>query len=183
MLQARRDDPDLDKVWGWFQFQRALIGEELGSIRRESQAAGGDSVVHARRHRLQFIGKTQRELDEFFEEQQDALGLLTMLDLLVTTEAILRVDFEARVAARKKDNLSKTFREIDKTRKEKVRLNEDILAAMGENGVRVSELRGMLRLRDWLAHGRHWHPKLGRDYTPEYVFDVAKALIQSIPVW
>lgn len=55
---------------------------------------------------------------------------------------------------------------------------------MKEQGVPanvVAAIRGTLKLRHWLAHGRHWHPKLGRGYAPGDVFDIAKALIGSIP--
>jgi hypothetical protein len=60
-------------------------------------------------------------------------------------------------------------------------LVDDILGALKEAGVGVGGFRGTLKLRDWLAHGRHWHPKLGRGYTPEDVLDIARELIDSIP--
>lgn len=107
-----------------------------------------------------------------------------MFELLATTEAILRIDFKARVAARRKDGLSRRFRKLHRERGDKIRLDEDILAAMKEQGVPanvVAAIRGTLKLRHWLAHGRHWHPKLGRGYAPGDVFDIAKALIGSIP--
>jgi len=46
----------------------------------------------------------------------------------------------------------------------------------------VSAFRGVLKLRHWLAHGRHWHPKLGRGYTPNDVFDISQALIYAVPL-
>lgn len=112
-----------------------------------------------------------------------------MLELLATTEGILRIDFDGRVAARKKDGLSNRFREISKNaishararsvHQIKIRL-DDILEAMAEEGIRVSEFRGALNLRHWLAHGRYWRPGLGRIYTPEEVFDICEALVGSI---
>jgi hypothetical protein len=45
----------------------------------------------------------------------------------------------------------------------------------------IGAFRGALRLRHWLAHGRHWHPKLGRGYAPADVFDISRGLIDSIP--
>ena len=104
-----------------------------------------------------------------------------MLELLATTEAILRIDFNARVAAKKKDPLSRRFRDVHKERQEKIRLDEDILTEMKEERIRVSDFRGLLNLRHWLAHGRYWPPRLGRDFTPDSVFDISKALIDSIP--
>ena len=104
-----------------------------------------------------------------------------MFELLATTEAILRIEFDARVKGRRKDSLSRRFRDAHKLRGEKIRLDDDILAALKEAGVEVGDFRGTLRLRDWLAHGRHWHPKLGRGYTPGDVLGIARELIDSIP--
>jgi hypothetical protein len=105
-----------------------------------------------------------------------------MFELLATTEAILRIEFKTRVVARKKDSLSRRFRELHKARAEKIRLDEDILVAMKEEGVSgdaISDFRRALKLRHWLAHGRH--PKLGRGYAPGDVFDISRALLNEIP--
>lgn len=107
-----------------------------------------------------------------------------MLELLTTTEAVLRIEVKTRVAKRQRDLLSRRFRELNRRRGDKIRLDEDILAAMKEEGMAggvISNFRGALRLRDWLAHGRHWNPKLGRVYTPNLVFDISRALIDAIP--
>jgi hypothetical protein len=179
------DDPDIDSVWLWFEFQIALIGEERGRVLR-TFPPGSDIVVEAdRQHESRFIGLTRREVEDFFDAQRGQLELLTMFELLATTEAILRIEFKARVTARKKDGLSRRFREIHKALGDKIRLDEDILVAMKEEGTSanvVAAFRGTLRLRHWLAHGRHWHPKLGRGYAPGDVFDIARALIDSIPL-
>ena len=53
-----------------------------------------------------------------------------MIELLATTEAILRIDFKARVRERRKDDLSRRFREAHKLRGDKIRLDGDILAAL-----------------------------------------------------
>jgi hypothetical protein len=42
------------------------------------------------------------EVNEFFDQQQGQLELPTMFELLATTEAILKTDFKARVALKKK---------------------------------------------------------------------------------
>jgi hypothetical protein len=180
----RHDDPDIDSVWDWFEFQRALLNEEHGRVLRMFPP-GGDIVMQApRAHESRFIGFTQREVEEFFDAQRGQLELLTMFEILAITEAILRTDFKARVEARKKDGLSRRFRDIHKANADRIRLDEDILVAMKEEGVAakvIADFRGTLRLRHWLAHGRHWHPKLGRGYAPGDVFGIARELIDSIP--
>lgn len=178
------DDPDIDSVWLWFEFQIALIGEERAHVLR-TLPLGSDIVVEAhRQHESRFIGLTRGEVAEFFDAQRGQLELLTMFELLATAEAILRVEFNARVTARRKDGLSRRFREIHKARRDKIRLDEDILVAMKEEGMPtnvVAAFRRALRLRNWLAHGRHWDPKLGRGYAPSEVFDIVRALIGWIP--
>ena len=51
---------------------------------------------------------------------------------------------------------------------------------MAEEGINVSDFRGALKLRNWLAHGRDGTPKLGHNYTPEEVFDICSVLIRSL---
>jgi hypothetical protein len=125
-------------------------------------------------------GLRSPEIESFFESQTTQLELITMLELLATTEAVLRIDFGNRVKLRKKDRLSRRFRRLKKERGHRVKLDEDILETLKGEGIAVADFRATLRLRHWLAHGRHWHPKLGRSYTPELVYDVARALIDSI---
>ena len=55
-----------------------------------------------------------------------------MLEILATTVAILRTEVKNRAAARKKDSLSKRLRRLHKVRGGRIRLDEDILAAMKE---------------------------------------------------
>ena len=162
-LFEAHDDPDIDSVWRWVEFQIALIGEERLRILRMFQL--GNPIVAERPHEKLLIGFTRSDADEFFDAQKGQLELLTMFELLATTEAILRIDFKARVAARRKDGLSRRFRKLHKENGDKIRLDEDIPAAMKEQGVPanvVAAIRGTLKLRHWLADGRHWHPKPGR---------------------
>lgn len=178
------DDPDIGSVWTWFEYQISLIGESRGSVLRGIGSGSNGSEQALRAHEAQFIGFTRREVEEFFDAQRGRLELLTMFEILATTEAVLRIEVRTRVAARRKDPLSRRFRSLYKSRGDRIRLDEDILAAMKEEGVSpraIAAFRGALRLRHWLAHGRHWHPRLGRGYAPSDVFDISRALIDSIP--
>jgi hypothetical protein len=58
-----------------------------------------------------------------------------MLEILATTERSLRVEFDARVAARKKNSLSGRFRELHKAKGYKIRLDDDISGAMKDECV------------------------------------------------
>lgn len=178
------DDPDLDRVWTWFEFQIALIAESRAAVLRSSGTLQLPTNHGLRGHEAQFAGWTRNEVEQFFDNQRGQLELVTMFELLATAEAILRMDVRARIIARKKDSLSRRFRDLYKMRADKMRLDEDILTSLKEEGVAgnvIAAFRSALRLRHWLAHGRHWHPKLGRLYAPGDVFDISRGLIDSIP--
>src|ERR1035438_9456083 len=131
-----------------------------------------------------FLGFDESAVDRSFEDQRAELEVVIMLPLLTTAEAILRIDFNKRVHKRLRDRLSKKYREIRRTHKDKVRLDQDLLEALKDEVPQpsvVREFRSALRLRDWLAHGKHWHPKLGRNYSPGDVFDICSAMLNALP--
>lgn len=180
------DDPDIDHVWKWFEYQLSLIAGSRARVLRGIGSASEPAAQALYRHEAQFIGFTPGELEEFFIRQRNRLELLTMFEILAITEAVLRIEVRTRAAARRKDSLSRRFRKLHQDKGDRIRLDEDILAALKEVGVSASAIaafRGTLKLRHWLAHGRHWHPKLGRDYAPNDVFDISRVLIESIPHW
>jgi hypothetical protein len=173
----------LPTVWEWHEFQRALIGEEKSRVL--DALAKGEGPAAPR-----YFGKTRQELDADFAFQVAELGLLSMLAMLACTEAALRGDFIVRVSDKKKDEVSRGFRDAFKQRGKRirrVRLEEDILDVWGDRadaGSRraVGEFKGALNLRHWLAHGRYWKPKLGRaaGYDPADVFDICQELLQAL---
>ncbi len=174
-----RQEQSLPVVWEWYEFQRALVGEEKGRVL--NAIAKGEGFSASR-----YFGKTPGELDADFAYQIAELGMLSTLGMLACTEAALRVDFIERVSNRKKDAVSRRFRKASKERGEKIRLEEDILDTWREHGdgaIRrcVDEFKGVLNFRHWLAHGRYWKPKLGRaaGYGPVDVFDICHELLRA----
>jgi len=116
------------------------------------------------------------------------LEWVTMLSLLSSAEATLRVDFVVRVREKLKDNVSRRFHDIFKRRGiNKIRLEEDILDCWRDCGSKigvktaVSAFKGALNLRNWLAHGRWWRPKLGQadGYDPIDVFEICQELLRT----
>jgi hypothetical protein len=129
---------------------------------------------------IRFRGWTPAEVEEYLKHQRMRLEFVVMLDLLVTTEAVLRIDFETRVKSKLKDDRSRKFRQI---RREKVRLDEDILKVLAQQlqpPWLIGDFRGALKLRHWLAHGAYWSPKLGQRYSPGDIFDICKALVEAL---
>ncbi len=180
-----QDEPDLEAVWNWFDFQISLLSEERSQVLQSLRGLGTVNTL-SRKRQERFIGLTGAEVEEFFVVQRERLDLLTMFDLLATTEALLRLNFKARVGNRAKDELSRKFRDLERDKSGKIRLDEDLLEALKQCGVPkkiISDMRGVLKLRHWLAHGRHWHPKLGQGYQTEDVFVISRDLIQAIPEW
>src|SRR5579885_1136121 len=72
-----REDPDIDVVWTWFEFQLALIGESHANVLRGLRSGMTLGV-----HEQQFIGFTLDEIEEFFAAQRGQLELLVMFELL-----------------------------------------------------------------------------------------------------
>lgn len=173
-------EESLSRVWGWHEFQFALIVEER--LRLFDAMERGESPAD-----LRYFAKTKEELGSDFVFQTAELSLLSMFSMLACTEAALRVDFIVRVRNREKDDVSRGFRDAFKVQEERIRLEEDILDVWKEHGEArikraVSEFKSALNLRDWLAHGRYWKPKLGRaaEYNPVDVFDICRELLQAI---
>jgi hypothetical protein len=173
-------EQSLGTVWQWYEFQRSLIGEEKSRL--FGALARGERLTESR-----YFGKTLEELDADFAFQTAELGLLSEFAMFACTEAALRVDFIVRVKDRQKDEVSRGFRNASKKRGKKIRLEEDILDVWREHGVvriknAVREFKGALNLRDWLAHGRYWTPKLGRvaGYDATVVLGICSELLQAI---
>lgn len=168
-------EPALGEVWRWYEFQRGLVLEERNRVLIALR--NGDAIDSPR-----YLDKTYGELETVFKFQMDELDLYATLGMFACTEAALRVDCIRRIAEGKKDNVSRKFREIYKPQ---TRL-EAILAVLKDHGSNygikgaVAEFKGALSLRDWLAHGRYWKPKLGRaaGYDPKDVFELCSELLQ-----
>ena len=129
-------EPDLVVVWEWFQFQNALIAEERNRIRRIILSAlSGASPASLPEFEARLVGLSLAEADAYLDIQRGELEFLTMFELLATAEAVLRLDFEARVTMKWKDSLSRRFRKLNADRSSGIRLDEDIL---GESEIRSS---------------------------------------------
>ena len=176
------EEQSLPDVWGWYDVQRALIGEEKSRVL--DALAAGTSLTASR-----YFGATRDELLDDFKYQIAELDRMVMLGMLACTEAALRVDFIERVMNKKKDDVSRAFWDTYKRQGiDKIRFEEDILDSWRDRGQAariksaVGEFKGALNLRNWLAHGRYWKPKLGRaaGYDPVDTFDICKDLLQAV---
>lgn len=106
------------------------------------------------------------------------------LALLAAVEAAFRVDYLERVYARRKDPLSRAFRQLHQMHGNRLRLDEDILGLwLTHTAIAptfIGLLRGVLNYRHWLAHGRYWIPKLGQRYDFDTVYSLAVAAFAAL---
>lgn len=130
-----------------------------------------------------FVGKKQGVVDRELALRLDESDVRSAFATLTSLEASFRIDFDFRCRRRLKDDLSIYFRQVKKTRKNAVRLDEDILEGWKRHTdaspALISDLRGAFRFRHWIAHGRYWTPKLGRKYDFDYVHLMADSIISG----
>jgi hypothetical protein len=134
----------------------------------------------------QFVGRPPDEVRQELDSRLDESDVRSAFVVLTSLEASFRIDFDFRCRRRLKDGLSIHFREVEKTRKSMVRLDEDILEGWKRyeplaSSRLISELRGAFKFRHWLAHGRYWTPKHGRKYDLDYVHLMADSIISGFP--
>jgi hypothetical protein len=120
---------------------------------------------------------------DYFEET----GLRSSLAILTWIEAVFQLDYQYRSRRNgPKDSLSKAFRAIRKSGKRITRLDPELFDAwtkhtLGVNAL-IGDLRNAFKYRNWLAHGRYWTPKLGRDYDFEYLYRLAETVYRNLPL-
>jgi len=167
---------DLGEVLRWYELQLLLLKEE---DRRLSRLVTGN-LIPAR-----YRDESADEVRQQLASARKHLRYAAMLHLLTTTEALLRLGFEDLSKRQTKPAISRRFRKIGRERGEKIRLEEDILdtwiEVYPETARSIREFKCVLPLRDWLAHGRYWNPKIGRAvYEVPDVFDVASEMLDTM---
>ena len=107
------------------------------------------------------------------------------MTLLASIEASFRVDYLQRRYGRKKDDLSRAFRDLYNEKAQRVSLTDDILQRWREHSdvtaQLVGDIRSAFRYRHWLAHGRYWVAKLGRQYDFETVYGLSRDVETAFP--
>jgi len=153
-----------------------------------------DAVESLRRYFSRDSLDSRAQLDVFSGVRLDArlsdyieeTGLRSCLALLTWIEAAFQLDYQYRCRKRLKDGLSRAFREISKQKPNYVSLEKDIFDAWSSyaSGADplIGELRSAFKFRNWLAHGRFWTPKLGRNDDFESLYRLADAVYSTLPL-
>ena len=125
--------------------------------------------------------------DEVLAERDERLyeaGAASAMMVLASIEAAFRVDYLRRCYAKHRDRLSRTLRTLYQDKGARVSLSEDLLEVWKDQGSvtarLVGELRSAFGYRDWLAHGRYWVPKLGRQYDFASVYNLAREVESTL---
>jgi len=138
-----------------------------------------------REYEVRFFGYARKEVAQELAERKNEASLVYSLSILAALEAAFRIDFQKRCKRRGRDTISRKFREINKINKNHISLDEDILEAWRSgNSIQrkiVGDIRAVLKLRHWLAHGRYWVPKLGANFSIIEVFILSQTVMKSFP--
>lgn len=166
---------NLTEVFRWYELQLLLLNEE---DRRLPQLLSSGLIPE------RYRDESLDELRSNFALARKHLRYAAMLHLLTTAEALLRLAFDDLSKRQTKPRIFR-FRKIERERGEKIRLEEDILNTWIEvyptTARPIQEFKGVVPLRDWLAHGRYWNPKLGRPtYEVGDVFDITSEMFDSM---
>lgn len=132
-----------------------------------------------------YFGYSLKELRDELNERIQEVELSSSMALLAAVEAAFRVDYLQRCYQRDRQEISRQFRQIYKSKRHRVSLDQDILSEWvrfdANLNVLIGELRGALKYRHWIAHGRYWTPKLGRRYDYASVFFLADEIFSTVP--
>lgn len=167
-----------------FVLDPALTLEKLSSCHRDFE----DSLrlyfsPTAPTYVARFAGELPEEVGRKLELRLSESDARSAFAALTALEARFRTDFDMRCRKRLKDRLSGYFREVEKTRKAWVRLDEDILEGWKRHtnvsAKDISALRGAFNFRHWFAHGRYYPPRFGRKYDFDYVYLMADTIISG----
>lgn len=169
---------------------QAVVDEALRTYYRpaKERPTGEDLPNRLRYH-------SRQELADELAAHLFELERRSVFVMLAAVEAAFRIDYLERCERRRpKGKLTTAFRTIylsrdqeGKEKREHVRLVDDILRTWQNHEPQLksalSELIGYLKYRDWLAHGRYWHAKLGQSrYTFEDMYDRLMALLTALPL-
>jgi hypothetical protein len=132
-----------------------------------------------------FVAYSPAEVNSELAERMSETDKRSALVALARIEAAFRKDYIERCRLKKSDNISIAFRKIHRDRGRRARLDEDILDIWYQNVEPssrkvISSLRGMLRFRHWLAHGRYWD--IGAKYTFQDIYFLAEVVLTDLPL-
>jgi hypothetical protein len=173
----------LDEIRDWHSGIVDALVDQRASTQRAIRS--GSAVA------FRFVGMTEDDLDAHYDVQRRELDRLTVLNLVASAEATIKVDYFRRIGERLKDPLAIAYRKWHKTLSAKKQVRPDfddrgVLDVLKDTGVMnnniIGRFRQCLRARHWLGHGRYWAKPAEVDWlSPDDVYDRASALLRALP--
>lgn len=169
-------EKSIDEIWNWYEYQKmALLLLKNTAI---------DSVFHNIGSLPKFAFFTSTEINEYFDESEKELEYLVCFNILSSMEALLKIDYLKKAYSKSKSNTGRDFRKIYKLKYFEASLIEDIVNTWKKHyppdNKYWGDLIGAYNFRNWLAHGRYWDPKLGRQYRPDIILKISNDICRII---
>ncbi|MBL8866265.1 MAG: hypothetical protein KF873_16265 [Gemmataceae bacterium] len=174
----------LDEILDWHSGQVGALIEQRAVTLHALQSGSRVNVP------LAF--PTENEIESYFQRQRRELDRLTVLNLVASAEATIRVDFFHRVRNRLKDRLSVAYRDWFDTLSGRKQLRPDfdeqgILTVIKQVGVLdnhlIGQFRECLQARHWIGHGRFWAKPVAVDaLAPVDVLNRANIVIRAVTI-
>lgn len=175
----------LDEIRIW----HGRVVESLSDQRATVQKAIQDGSSVAPRYMLM----EEAEVGAEFDDLQRELDRLTMLNLVASAEASIKLDYLSRIQSKKpKDALTTAYLKWHKALSPRKQRRPDfdrhgILEVLKSSGVMhkhiIGKFRRCLLARHWIGHGRCWdNPDDVNELDPIEVYGRAKALLQALPM-
>ena len=124
-----------------------------------------------------FVDYTRPEIEREMTSVLEEHARSTSMSILAALEAAFRMDFLQRCYKRQKDSLSRSFRTLYQHKGQHVPLGDIFLQWKSHSTVPrsiISDLERAFKYRHWLAHGRYWTPKIGREYDYNDIYTLAE---------
>ena len=160
--------------------------EQIERQRRDTEAAVEAYFAIGNPSSAQrFLGYEPREVRAEKEALLAESRRSSSMDVFGALEAAFRIDFLQRCYRRKKDDISRAFRDLYGEKSERVSLVDDILAAWRKHSNVphrvIGDLTNAFKYRNWLAHGRYWSPRFPKlDYDEAY--SLAETTLAAFPL-
>ena len=170
-----RENQDVSKILLYYH----TSSKSLNSYR--------ESIASNKVNDPNYIGFTKKELIEYFNNHFEELEKNISFNILSTLEASFMVDYLFRTKRKLKDDVSRKFRDLYKLKEDNVSLEHEILTIWKSEHPSfksvISDFVGALKYRHWLAHGRYWKPKLGRNYDVSTISTISERVYTNLPLY
>lgn len=147
------------------------------SVRSYFSLKGSSSIAR-------FAGYSRYEVEREMGLTLEEHARNTSMSVLAALEAAFRIDYLQRCYKRLRDPLSRAFRYTHQDKGVRIPL-EDIFSLWklhwNISASVISDLERVFRYRHWLAHGRYWTPKIGREYDYGDIYALAESVYDGFP--